>query len=127
MEKYITWSSLIGRAPASIAALEDCDPVFKKYLSWAPLSTPDEAQLVCLGRLLPDDLKTGETMEVYPGSNYWSPEDPIALGFYPYNFCDVYQMRDCNSFYLVYTEWGGHAPEKRARLVLKKLMIPANT
>lgn len=123
MEGYITWSALADRAPANIAVIADCDGMYQKYLAWAMLPASDEAELVRIGRLVTDSFETSETMQTYPGSNYWSPEDPFALGYYPYNYCEVFQLRDCNSYYLVYTEWGGHAPEKRARAVFREKIL----
>lgn len=123
MEELITWSRLIEIAPESITDIQDCDADSEKYRSWTPLPAAVEARMDRLGRLVSDDFETPDTMQVFAGSNYWSPEDPIALGYYPYNYCEVFQQRDCNSYYLVYTEWGGHIPERRARLVLKPLII----
>lgn len=120
--QHITWSTLLQIAPDSIGAIQSCDGMYEKYLSWAQLTAADEALLEPLGRLLPDSLEPNETMETPEGSNYWSPEDPIALAYYPYNGCHIFQKKGCESYYLVYTEWGGHAPEKRARLILKNLI-----
>jgi hypothetical protein len=125
-EQHITWSTLLDIAPDSIADIQTCDGIYEKYRSWAKLSADDEALLRPLGRLLPDSLEPATTMETHEGSSYWSPEDAIALAYYPYNGCHVFQKTGCESYYLVYTEWGGHAPEKRARLILKNL-ITAHT
>ena len=123
MEAFITWSTLIDIAPESIADIQDCDAGGEKYRAWTPFPETEEARMDNLGQLVTDDLEAPDTMQVYEGSNYWSPDDPIALGYYPYNYCEVFQKKDCNSYYLVYTEWGGHIPERRARLVLKPLIM----
>ena len=48
---------------------------------------------------------------------------PISLNYYPYNNCKIYKDIDYNSFYFIYTEWGGHSPEKRCRLIQEKLIV----
>ena len=123
IEATITWTALKNMAPESTAAIEDCDAGCTQFLAWAPLSPLEESTMIHLGRLVPDDSEVRETMSTYPGSNYWLPDDLIAMAWYPYNFCEVFQRKNCNSYYLVYTEFGGHIPERRARLVLKYLIL----
>ena len=66
----------------------------------------------------------GITMEeCHTNENYWSANYPISLNYYPYNNCKIYKDIDYNSFYFIYTEWGGHSPEKRCRLIQEKLIV----
>lgn len=122
-EKTITWSALRAMAPEDLAAIVECDPNHSRFLGWAALDPAIETTMVRLGKLVADDSTEHSTLATYPGSNYWSPDDPIALAWYPYNGCEVFQKNGCASLYLVYSEYGGHYPEKRARLVRKSLIV----
>lgn len=122
-EKTITWSELRAMAPEDLAAIVECDPGHSRFLGWTALSPADEATMDSLGTLKADDGSENHSLATYPGSNYWSPDDPIALAWYPYNGCAVFQKNGCASMYLVYTEFGGHVPERRARLVRKNLIV----
>lgn len=48
-------------------------------------------------------------------TNYWSPSAPIALGFHPYNRCELWQCRHCKHPFLRYTEYGGYYEDRRIR------------
>lgn len=116
----ITWSALIALLSDDEAAVKKSDPICEQYRAWAKLSIEKDFMRY-LGRLVPDDGTPLERMESYPG-DYWAPDAPFALAYYPYNGCDVYQLMDYPSYYLVYTEYGGHFPELRARHVRKDLL-----
>lgn len=89
-----------------------------KYSSWLKLETNDETSLSLIGTVSVDQ----EHNEEYPTKeNYWSPKYPIALEYYPYFGCDIYS--DGKSYFLIYQEFGGHAPEKRCRVVKKELLV----
>lgn len=116
----ITWSELVSSIPSEISG----DPIHPKYVSWSALAEEDEEKLRLLGELVPDDGVPINTAKEYPSRhNYWLPDAPIALGYYPYNGCDVYQYGHNGGIYLVYTEYGGHVPEKRCRLVQRQLIV----
>jgi hypothetical protein len=51
------------------------------------------------------------------GTRYESPQAPIALGFFPFNRCDVYACTRCGCAALKYTEFGGYYVDHRVRLV----------
>lgn len=106
-----------------MAGIEECDPDHSRFLGWAALDSSTESTMVRLGKLVADGTDQYDTLATYPGSNYWAADDPIALAWYPYNYCEVFQKNGCSSLYLVYTEFGGHIPERRARLVRKNLIV----
>lgn len=56
--------------------------------------------------------------EFHPaGTHAWSPDAPIAPGYFPYNRCDVWQCAACSRAFLRYTEYGGYYHEERIRPV----------
>tara|TARA_B100001057_G_scaffold286166_1_gene286315 strand:- start:462 stop:1112 length:651 start_codon:yes stop_codon:yes gene_type:complete len=54
--------------------------------------------------------------------NYWSKDALIALNFYPYQECELYQCDKCKNIFLHYTERGGHGPQLRIRMVRPDLI-----
>ncbi|WP_225000432.1 hypothetical protein [Cesiribacter sp. SM1] len=48
----------------------------------------------------------------------YKPWTDYALGFYPYNMCDIYQDNK-GRVLLSYEEWGGHAPFRRSFIATK--------
>lgn len=57
------------------------------------------------------------------GTNAWSPDAPIAPGFFPYNRCDVWTCSGCRRPFLRYTEYGGYYVEERIRPVDAALVV----
>jgi len=54
--------------------------------------------------------------EFHPkGTQIWSADAPIAVGFHPYNKCQIYQCADCTRLFLRYTEYGGYYVDERIR------------
>jgi hypothetical protein len=49
------------------------------------------------------------------GTNAWSPDAPIALAFFPYNRCDIWECISCARSFLRYTEYGGYYEDERIR------------
>lgn len=49
------------------------------------------------------------------GVDQWSPQAPIALGYHPYNRCQVWSCRACGHLFLRYTEYGGYYEDARIR------------
>jgi hypothetical protein len=54
---------------------------------------------------------------------YWSENYKIAINFYPYHSSEIYQCKECNRLFVVYTETGGHMPEDRIREIKSELII----
>lgn len=63
----------------------------------------------------PDDSEP--TLEEYhpAGTGSWSTDSPIAVGWFPYNRCDVWQCSGCARPFLRYTEVGGYYTDERIR------------
>lgn len=54
--------------------------------------------------------------EFHPaGTRGWSPDAPIAPGWFPYNRCEVWECVQCARPFLRYTEYGGYYVEERVR------------
>jgi len=95
------------------------DKYARDYLSWKVLTTEFKKELQLI-----DEIETCKSCssEYNTKENYWSINYPIVLEYYPYNGCKVYKNKDCQSYYFVYVEYGGHAPEERCRLIQKELI-----
>ncbi len=54
--------------------------------------------------------------EYHPqGTRYDSADAPIAVGFFPYNRCEVWRCTPCGRHLLRYTEFGGYNVDHRVR------------
>jgi hypothetical protein len=49
------------------------------------------------------------------GTRYDSPDAPVAVGFFPYNRCEVWHCSRCERHLLRYTEYGGYNVDPRVR------------
>lgn len=87
----------------------------------------DQSTLKIIGTLKIEDAPENWD-EYHPnGTQIWSPDAPIALGYHPYNRCDLYGCTQCSRIYLRYTEFGGYYIDQRIRALNPKLLIdPAN-
>ena len=94
---------------------------------WESIGSPvDATRLERLGTLRPvgDDEPT--LQEHHPaGTRYWSVDAPIAVEFFPYNRCDVWQCAACGRPFLRYTEYGGYYQESRIRALAPELVSDA--
>lgn len=62
--------------------------------------------------------------EFHPnGTRYGSPDAPFALGWFPFNRCDVYRCSRCSTAFLRYTEYGGYYVDHRVRMVDPQLIV----
>jgi hypothetical protein len=91
-----------------------------KYISWNKLEIEDERNMDFIGELYAE----GKIVETeYPTKlNYWDKDYPIHPLFYPNFNGKVYKNRLNDRYYLIYLEFGGHAPEKRCRLIRKYII-----
>jgi hypothetical protein len=80
-----------------------------------------------LGQLDDERNTDGGRPAPFPGKNYWDPEYPINLNYYPQTECDVVQCRVCGGTLLTYVETSGHSPEVRIRWVQKILVSDATS
>ncbi|MGD1841443.1 MAG: hypothetical protein ACFB0B_11185 [Thermonemataceae bacterium] len=103
-----------------LTLLEKSEPtdLSKRYEAWSKLTQEDQEKLTLLGAIEVAQAYDDE----YPSEeNYWSANYPIALAYYPYNGCDVYT--DGKSYFFVYRDFGGHAPEMRCRAIRQTLLV----
>lgn len=116
----ISQNELLNMIP-SFDDVKQNDPLYSKYISWEMIKKEELEQLQSVGEISAGEL----TMKEYPSAhNYWSPQAPIALAYYPYNGCEVYKYPN-GGVYLVYEEASGHIPEMRCRLVQRELIVSA--
>jgi hypothetical protein len=101
----------------------DCTCALKICQGWE--SVADDRwpadQMVQAGTLraeLPEGQFELSFEEFHPkGTRYDSPDAPVALAYFPYNRCDVFACKICQSAVLKYTEYGGYYVDHRVRLV----------
>ena len=62
--------------------------------------------------------------EYHPnGTRTGSADAPIALAFFPYNRCEVWQCCTCQRAFLRYTEYGGYYEDERVRALKAELVV----
>lgn len=102
-----------------IELLKDNKETDTKYFSWRKLDPTDVSRFTSLGNLSVSHPQSSE----YPTQeNYWSENYPFALNHYPNSGCAVFTDGE-KGYYLIYRDFGGHAPERRCRLLRKDLVI----
>ncbi len=83
----------------------------------------DRSSVRCVGTLCHPGDDEPTIAEYHPtGTHGWSPDAPIALGWFPYNRCDVWQCIGCGRPFLRYTEFGGYYTDERIREVRADLI-----
>ena len=76
----------------------------------------DLSRLTRVGSLRDPDADEPTLAEYHPnGTGAWSADAPIALGWFPYNRCEVWQCSGCARPFLRYTEVGGYYTDERIR------------
>lgn len=98
------------------------DKIWSK--SFRSLKEDEFSKLKLIGSLKDPKLKMLHYVEFSNSENEcWTENYKIATNFYPYNSSNVYQCKDCNRLFIIYTENGGHFPQERIREVKKELII----
>ena len=98
---------------------------------WESLAQADQAaHLQACGTLRADPHSEPDSepslSEYHPaGTRYWSPEAPIAPGWFPYNRCELWRCSSCAQAFLRYTEYGGYYQEARIRALQAGLLVDA--
>ena len=108
---------LTALAAASQAVSISCDCAIESLREWTrvPAEFPEQ-RMRTIGTLVDDPWQEAAWDEYHPqGSNYWSPGAPIALRYFPYNRCVIWQCAVCGRCALHYVEAGGYYVEKRIR------------
>lgn len=112
--QLLTQSACTARAQASCrCALAPCD-------GWSSLTEArwPAAQMRSLGSLRHPNVTEPGFEEWHPrSSRYESADAPVAVGWFPYNRCDLYRCNDCGVAVLRYTEFGGYYVDHRVRRI----------
>jgi hypothetical protein len=84
---------------------------YKGWNNWDPIIEPEL-------------VKVGQIQQVNSNTvgRYWGENEPIVLTDYPYSNCEIYKCPICNAIFFFYNEDGGHARQKRYRLIQKDLI-----
>lgn len=108
----------LAAAPAGASNLDGCTRCAAlASKGWESLPGGfDTAGLVCIGTLQQDGDAAPTLAEHHPaGTHSWSADAPIAVGWYPYNRCQVWACVACRKPFLRYTEVGGYYTDERIR------------
>jgi len=121
------FDGLMELARASGAVTRACACGIDSFRGWTrtPLEFP-QAQMRTVGTLMGDPYADPTFAEYHPhGTDYWSPEAPIAPRYFPANRCTVQQCTVCGRCCLSYVEAGGYYVEARVRLLDPALVVDA--
>lgn len=124
-EQALDIDELNALAEASASATGSCNCEIASYAGWTrtPVSFP-QAQMRPAGTLAGDPYAEPTYAEYHPhGTNYWSPDAPIAIHHFPYNRCAVQQCTACGRHCLSYVEAGGYYVEPRIRALDARLVV----
>lgn len=106
---------------------ETCSVCKKQGLKqWSNITDEIEGNLIPVAEFNHSETsinRNGYT-EYHPdGTNYWSPDAPIAVHYYPYHECQIKVCSLCSAVFLTYTDYSGHGPQHRIRYVDEKLIV----
>lgn len=121
------FDQLMTLAHASALVTRTCTCAIDTYREWTriPVEFP-QAQMTTVGSLMGDPYADPTFAEYHPhGTNYWSPDAPIAIQHFPCNRCTVRQCTVCGRSCLTYVEAGGYYTEPRLRALVPALIVDA--
>lgn len=124
---YLDFAALEALAARSDRVTVACTCCTTSLAGWAsrPVSFP-EAQVRRIGTLIHGNIDEATVAEFHPGgTDYWSPEAPIAPLYHPYNRCDVWECSVCSRVFLRYTEGGGYFFDERIRALSQAVLVNA--
>lgn len=127
IDKTLTFDDLMRLAERSAAVTRACACAIASYRAWTRIP-PDfpQAQMQTVGTLLDDPYSEPTYAEFHPrGTDYWSPDAPIAARFFPSNRCTVQRCTVCGRCCLSYVEAGGYYVEPRLRALDPALLVDA--
>ncbi|TXF98801.1 hypothetical protein [Massilia arenae] len=127
LEQPLSIDELRALALASASVTDSCACEIASYPGWTrtPVSFP-QAQMRPAGTLAGDPYFDPTFAEYHPhGTNYWSPDAPIAIHYFPYNRCAVQQCGVCLRYCLSYVEAGGYYVEPRIRALDGRHIVDA--
>ena len=112
-------------ALASAQVTRDCACQIDSYREWTRIAPSfPQAQMHTVGTLAGDPYVEATYVEYHPdGSNYWSPQAPVAIRHFPYNRCTVLQCEVCGRGCLSYVEAGGYYVEPRVRALAGQQIV----
>ena len=95
--------------------------------SWESVSEDrwPAADMLAVGTLRDPDISEPTFEEFHQGTRYDSSDAPVALRYFPYNRCDVWQCKSCARLWLRYTEFGGYYVDHRVRSLDPALIVDA--
>ena len=124
-DHLLSSDAIMALARTSSAVERPCTCRIDSFREWTrvPADFP-QAQMRPAGTLMPDPYAEPTYAEYHPhGTNYWSPDAPIALRHFPANRCTVQQCSVCERACLRYVEAGGYYVEPRIRALDPRLIV----
>jgi hypothetical protein len=118
-------ASLLAIATRSASVTAACNCTTKPLIGWEgwPASLRED-QFKKIGSLIKQTKEESTIDEYHPnGTSYWSLSAPIALEFYPYNRCGVWECIRCSRTYLRYNDDGAYHSERRIRALDPLLIV----
>ena len=115
---FIQTAADLRAAIARPTAPRACDCALGACAGWESLAEYRwEAGQMTLVATLRDPAVDEPTLEEkHPqGTRYDAPDAPVAVGFFPYNRCEVWHCGRCERHLLRYTEFGGYNVDHRVR------------
>jgi hypothetical protein len=101
---------------------QNCECHCDDYAAWSDAPSGFSARLETRGQLDGDPSSKSLETVPFPGKNYWDPDYPIELDYYPQTDANVLRCPDCGAIFLAYTELSGHSPQHRIRWVRPDLL-----
>jgi hypothetical protein len=120
----LTPEQITQLAQHSAQVRQRCKCAGRTFDGWEslPMTFPEEL-LECVGKISPPSESELTVVEYHPGgTNYWSPDAPIALNYFPANRSEIWRCGRCARCFLRYTEFGGYYLDRRIRSLRPELL-----
>jgi hypothetical protein len=111
---------------SNVSVLKQCECGLGACLGWESLSESrwPQSSMTLIATLRDPEVAEPTFEEQHPDSTrYDSPQAPVAIKFFPYNRCDVWQCEQCHRQLMRYTEFGGYYVDHRVRELSRRLKI----
>lgn len=124
IQDTISEAELRSSAADAIAQQRCTDCALLWRPGWESISgAMKTSHLTSVGALAADECWE-QLDEFHPhGTNLWSPDAPIALGWHPYTRSTLWRCSRCLGAFLRYTEYGGYYEDERIRPLLLDLIV----
>ncbi len=126
MTKHIASADELRALLASAPPATACRCALGSCPGWESLAEYrwEASQMQLCGTLRDPAIDEPTLEEKHPaGTRYGDPAAPVALKFFPYNQCELWQCQRCNRHLLRYTEFGGYNVDPRIRALKSETIL----